>query len=142
MAIKFIILLHLLGAVGMGFYLLFPFFVNRISGLAESLQAGYINLLQKLNKLGQFLLIAQFLTGGYLIGKGSYSSSWMITVVVLFLAAGAFSAMLGKPLKRMQQDAGEGKSFTADYSKVRTFSMLIGITFLLMLIIMYDPTIL
>jgi len=136
---RLLLLLHLLGSVGMGFYLLLPFLVSRLSGLTGAAQSGYVAGLHKANRIGQYFLILQFLTGGYLVGKGEYSVAWMVLSVVLFLAIAAFAGMMGKPMKRWQQQLAEGKGDSSDGSKVRLFSTLISVLFLVILILMKVP---
>jgi len=134
---RFILLLHLIGAIGMGYYLLFPFLVN--VNLSGTQAAGYVNGLRKANRIGQFLLILQLVTGGYLVGVWDYSMLWMSLSVALLVLIGAFTGMLGGPLKRMEQRLASGESVGGEVRKARLFALLVGISFLLIVVLMKFP---
>jgi hypothetical protein len=136
--VNFIVFLHVLGSLGVGFYLLLPFVASKLSGLSPQAQVGYCKGIFGMNRIGQWLLIVQFLTGGYLISKSGVSVAWMIVVIVLFLALGAISGMLAGPLKRIIEHGGEGKAAAAkDASKLSTFSGVAALLVLVLLILMY-----
>jgi uncharacterized membrane protein len=139
---KFILFLHILSAVGMGFYLLFPLLAARISSFAKQTQEGYVQALLIANRFGQYLLIVQFLTGGYLMGKykDSISTVWMIIVLVLIILVGAFTGMIGGPLKRIR-NLQAGQDASADVAKAKTFSLLIAVFLLVLVILMVYPEI-
>jgi hypothetical protein len=141
---KFIIFLHVLGAVGMGFYLVFPVLAARISSLNKQAQEGYVQALVTANRFGQFLLIVQFLTGGYLVGKekDTFSVAWMISAIVLLVLAGAFSGMLGGPLKRVAKGTQTGTGTDKDVSKIKLFSILLALVLIAVVVLMVYPTIL
>jgi len=134
---RYILLLHLFGAIGMGYYLLFPFLVN--VRLAGAQAAGYVNGLRKANRIGQFLLILQLLTGGYMIEVWDYSTLWMSLSVVLLVLIGAFTGMLSGPLKRIEQRLASGDSVGGEVRKARLFALLVGISFLLIVVLMKFP---
>lgn len=127
-----LIFLHVVGATLLGFYLLLPFLTGRVSALSGEAQKSYVGLLTTFNKAGQFSLIAAFLTGGALISQvEGLSVSWMITSVVLFLALGASSGILGANLKRISGAAGSGSP-----GKVNTLSWISAIVFIAILFVM------
>jgi len=132
---QFVLFLHVLGAILMGIYLMMPFLAARIGGLQGQARTGFLSLLYTANRVGQFVLVIEFLTGGYLVSKGNYAVSWMITAVVLFLALGAFTGILGKQLRLGLSDES-GKSIAGQLGKIRLFSNLTGIVFLLIIFIM------
>lgn len=141
----FIVFLHVLGAVGMGFYLIFPFLTMKISSLNKQAQEGYVQALVTANRFGQFLLILQLLTGGYLIGKDEadvYSTVWMITAIVLLVLVGAFGGMLGGPLKRIANATQTGAGTEKDISKITMFSILLAVVLLAIVVLMVYPSIL
>jgi uncharacterized membrane protein len=141
---KFIIFLHVLGAVGMGFYLVFPVLAARIRSLNKQAQEGYVQALATANRYGQFLLIVQFLTGGYLIGKekDTFSTAWMISVMVLVVLTGAFSGMLGGPLKRISKGTQTGAGIDKDVTKIKLFSILLTVVLIVIVFLMVYPEIL
>jgi uncharacterized membrane protein len=141
---KFIVFLHVLGAVGMGFYLVFPVLAARISSLNKQAQEGYLQALATANRFGQFLLIVQFLTGGYLVGKekDTFSAAWMISAIVLLVLAGAFSGMVGGPLKRIAKGTQTGAGTDKDIAKIKLFSILLTVILIAIVVLMVYPEIL
>ncbi|HZG57676.1 hypothetical protein [Paenibacillus sp.] len=138
-----VLFLHVLGALTVGFYLLLPFVVSKLKGLNPQAQVGFARSIFGLNRVGQWLLIVQFLTGGYLISKYELSVAWMIVVIVLFVALGAVSGMIAGPLKRIIAHGGEGKAAAAkDASKLSAFSGAASLLVLVLLFLMYYPGVL
>lgn len=136
------IFLHVLGSIGMGFYLFLPFLTRRLDSVSKPSQLGYVQGLHSAGKIGQYLLILQFITGGYLIGKGDYSLAWLIVSIVVFLIISALTGILGANLKRMIKDLQAGKeASSADRSKIKMFGMLTGIFFLVIIFLMKNPMI-
>lgn len=133
------LLLHLLGSMAMGFYLLLPFLLQRMAGRSGPEQAGAAGLLYAANRIGQFLLIAQFLTGGYLLGPGNYSALWIILGIVILVALGAFTGMMGKEMKRLRERLVAGGSAGPETGKIRVFGWLTFVSLLLMIVVMKNP---
>lgn len=129
--------IHLLGAIAMGYYLLMPVAVGKLAGLAGESRKGFTGAVRQVNMIAQFLLIVQLLTGGYLMSLGNYSTLWMIATTVLIVLIGAFSGMMGRPLKRIMNASGDPNK--SDVSRIRLFSALVAISYLAIVIIMYDP---
>lgn len=129
--------IHLLGSIAMGYYLLMPFAVGKLVGLAGESRKGFTSAVRQVNLIAQFVLIVQLLTGGYLMSLGNYSTLWMIATTVLIVLIGAFSGMMGGPLKRIMNASGD--SSTSDVARIRLFSSLVAISYLAIVIIMYDP---
>jgi preprotein translocase subunit SecY len=142
---KFILFLHILGAVGMGFYLVFPILAARISSLTKQAQEGYVQALATANRFGQILLIIQLLTGGYLIGKlkdtYNLSPAWMASSIILLILAGAFSGMVGGPLKRILRGTQTGGAIDKDVSKIKTFSIILTVVLIAIVVLMVYPEI-
>lgn len=138
--VMFILFLHLLGSIVMGFYLLLPFVVGKVARISGDTRKGYLSALKLINTIAQFVLIVQFLTGGYLMSHGDYSVAWMVATTVLIILIGAFSGMLGRPMKRIINASVDSSS--SDVNRIRLFSILVAISYLLIVIIMADPTIL
>lgn len=135
-----IVFLHLLGSIGMGFYLLFPFLLLR-----KDDQAGRANLYGNYyiaNRAGQVLLIIQFLTGGYMLSMGSYSTGWIIVVILLVLIIGGLTAIMGKRLKAIQAEWKAGTDNPSVKGEIRLFASLVGLCFFVIIILMGFPTIL
>ncbi len=133
-----VLFLHALGALTVGFYLLLPFVASRLAGLHPQSQLGFARVLFNLNRIGQWMLVAQFLTGGYLISQYDKSVPWMIVVIVLFLGIGAMSGMIAGPLKRIIAHGGEGKAAAAkDAAKLSRFSGIATLLLLALLVMKY-----
>lgn len=133
--------LHIIGALALGFYLVLPFVFGAVGKLSLAAQEGTLSAVKSLNRFAQFGLVIQLLTGGYLIGKGSYSVAWMIVVVVLFLLIGALGGVMAKPLKLAVASIRENKGIAAETAKLRTLSVLLSISVILISFLMVFSTI-
>jgi hypothetical protein len=130
--------LHVLSAILMGVYLMFPFLSSRIQRLTGAAQFGFVSVLFAANRAGQLALIISFLTGGYLVGKSGFSVAWMIASVVLFLALGALTGVLGSALRKALADPS-GASISAHAGKITTLSIVCGCIFFVIVTIMMFP---
>jgi MFS family permease len=135
----FMLFLHVVGAVGMGVYAIMPFVAalfNKISGPAQAGLAGglYIG-----GRIGQFSLIIQLLTGGYIMSKADYAMSWIIVMLVVFIAIGAFTGIVQRPLKEIRKASDEGRDASGAIRKVQSMSVIILILFLGILWLMQAP---
>lgn len=133
--------LHIIGALALGFYLVLPFVLGRIGKLSLAAQEGTVSAVVSLNRYAQIGLVIQLLTGGYLIGQGDYSVPWMIVIVILFLAIGAFSGIMAKPLRLALEGIRQNKTVTTEEGKLRTLSALLSVTVLLISFFMVFSTI-
>lgn len=136
----FVYFLHLLGAIVMGYYLLLPFVIGKVSSLAGESRKGFVSAFRSLNTIAQFVLIVQLLTGGYLMTLRDYSVAWMTATIVLIILIGAFSGMMGRPMKRVLSASVDSNA--SDLNRIRLFSILVAISYLLIVIIMFDPSLL
>lgn len=135
------VFLHLLGAIGMGFYVVLPFMIGRASKLAGVGQGGLADGLLSANRIAQYFLVLQLITGGYLISQGDYTVAWMIIVVLLFLAIAAIGGIMSKPLKLVVSSINEGKSATSHISKARVMSLIIFVLYIVIIYLMKFPMI-
>ncbi|GGD74045.1 hypothetical protein [Paenibacillus nasutitermitis] len=133
------IFLHVIGAVGMGFYIVLPFLVGRATKLDGAGQAGLADGLVSANRISQYFLVLQLLTGGYLISQADYEVIWMIIVVVLFLAIAAIGGIVSKPLKQIVTAIHSGQSATSNIAKARTLSLIILLIYLVIIYFMKFP---
>ncbi|MBB6671032.1 DUF2269 family protein [Cohnella nanjingensis] len=131
--------LHVVGAVGMGIYAILPFLAKRFKQLSTPAQEGLANGLVSAGRIGQYALILQLLTGGYLISQNEYKVSWMIVIIVLFVAIGALSGIVQGPLKRIAVAAASGQDASGNVSRVQTLSVIILIIFLVIIWLMKNP---
>lgn len=137
--VEVITFLHVLGAIAAGYYILFPFLMLRIGKLSTAAQEGYVNALWVANRIGQYIFIAQFITGGYLISKAKYEVIWIVLVIVIFIVLAALAGMMGKPMKRMIANIKTGKEISALVQRATLFSFIISIGFLILVIMMSFP---
>lgn len=141
---SFILFIHVLSALVMGFYLVVPFLTRRgrVGLLSKTEQQGLASVLFSLNRIGQYFLIIAFLSGGYLVGKGAFSTAWMIAAVVLAIFLGAMGGMMSGPLKRWRDQAKSGKETDVELQKIRLYSLLAAIGFLAVAALMVNPQLL
>lgn len=131
-----LVLLHILGAVAMGIYAVIPFVVNKLKLVSASGQEGLLLGVHSANQVAQYALIVQLLTGGYMIGTGSYSMLWIMLTMAVFLAIAALGGIMGKQIKVALQSAKAGQSNTAAIDKTQMFATLVFILFIIMVILM------
>lgn len=136
---EFMIWLHVIGATGMGIYLLLPVLVGKATGLTGAGQEGLAAGLYTANRIAQYFLILQLLTGGYLMSKADYTPLWMALVTVVFVAIGAVSGIMGKPLKRIGVSIREGNSATAHINKTRVLSIVVLLLYVVITVLMKYP---
>ncbi|MGF7046558.1 hypothetical protein J2T13_001056 [Paenibacillus sp. DS2015] len=127
---------HILGALSVGFYLLLPFVVAKISKLSLPAQEGSAVAIRSLNVIAQIGLLVQFISGGYMISKGNYTVVWMIVVFVLLVALFAVSGMMSKPLKSAIAGIKQNKSIAVETGKLRTMSTIVAVCMLAMVYFM------
>lgn len=136
---NFMLFLHIVGAVGMGIYAVLPFVAGRFKQLSTPAQEGLASGLLTAGRIGQFALVLQLLTGGYLISQSDYKVSWMIVIIVLFVVLGALSGILQGPLKRIKAAAASNSDASGAVSRVQTLSIVTLIVFLVVIWLMKNP---
>ncbi len=129
---RFFVFLHILGALSTGFYLLLPFIAAKLPSLDGQSQSGAISIIRVLNRVAQFGLIVQLITGGYLMTSGEYSIAWMVIVFVLLLAIAALGGIMGKPLRLALADIQQKQDITVHTGKIRVFAMALAVCLLVM----------
>jgi uncharacterized membrane protein YhaH (DUF805 family) len=105
---QWLLFLHIAGAIAMGFYFLLPFLAARAGKLSGAALSGHAAALRTANRIGQFVLLFEFLTGGYLISQYPYSTLWLILVLLFIVALGAVTGILGVRLKKLVDAAQSG----------------------------------
>lgn len=130
---------HLLGAIGMGFYIVLPIMLGRASKLAGAGQEGLADGLLSANRIAQYFLVIQLLTGGYMMSQGEYTVAWMIIITLLFLGIAALGGIATKPLKLIVASIKEGKSATAHINKARVMSLIILVLYIAIIYFMKFP---
>lgn len=132
-------LLHMFGTAALGFYLILPFIVGGTQKLSLGAQEGAINTIRVANRIAQYGLVVQLITGGYMMSKGDYSVAWMIIVTVILLAMFAIGGIMGKPLKNALAGIREKREVKAETAKLRTFSLLLALLLIVMIYFMVYP---
>lgn len=126
---------HVLGAVALGYYFILPFLLMRTRSLAGESLAAFTGDVHYVGRIMQFLLLVQLITGGYMMG-GDYTMFWMVAVLVLLIAIGALTGIMGVRLKKAVQALKSGSDGTAALAAVRTLSWVLFVALLLMVYIM------
>ncbi|WP_028548079.1 hypothetical protein [Paenibacillus sp. UNC451MF] len=136
--IQVFVYLHVLSAILMGIYLMLPFLSMRIQALSGSAQFGFLNVLFAANRAGQLALVIGLLSGGYLVSKQHYSVLWMVLAVVLFLALGALTGVLGSAMRKALADPS-GSKIKDHIGKIKSVSVITGIIFFVLVTLMKFP---
>lgn len=129
-------LVHILGAVLMGFYGIAPFFASKLKTSSAPVQEGVLSTMAIANRIGQAMLVVQLLTGGYIMSQTDKSVLWMILTTVVFLAIGAFSGIMGKAIKTSMVAAKGNRTDAAALDKVKLFSILSFVAFIVIVVLM------
>ena len=129
-------LLHMLGTAALGFYLILPFVVGGIQKLSINAQEGSITTVRVANRIAQYGLLVQLLTGGYMMTKGEYSPVWMTIITLILLAMFALAGIMGKPLKLALAGIKEKRDIKAEIGKLRTFSLILAVLLIVMIYFM------
>ncbi|WNR43338.1 hypothetical protein [Paenibacillus roseipurpureus] len=139
-----LIFLHVISALLLGSYVVFPFLVGRAGSLSGAAQESFAGLLASLNRVGQFSLIVTFLSGGAMISQldPKPSALWMALATILLVIVGAATGMIGGRIKKLKASSAAGKSTAADASKIKAFSWIAAIAVILAILIMTNPQIL
>ncbi|MDA8352442.1 MAG: hypothetical protein M0Z65_04495 [Firmicutes bacterium] len=125
---------HVLGAIGMGFYLLLPFFLRR--SVLE--QRPILYVMYWMNFITQWVLVLQLFSGGHLYFNGNYSSLWITLVLITFTLIGAFGGMFGAYLRRYRKSP-QKFPFHSWLRKVRVHAILTSICMFLIIVLMLFP---
>ncbi|NHN31549.1 hypothetical protein [Paenibacillus agricola] len=133
--IQLFVFLHVLSAIMMGIYLMMPFLSMRIQVLTGHAQFGFVSVLFALNRTGQMALIIALLSGGYLVSKSPHSLAWLIATIVIFLALGAITGVLGGAMRKSLSEPS-GSKIQEHLGKIKSMSVISGILFFLMVGIM------
>ena len=133
------LLLHVLGAAGMGFYIVLPIMLGGAGKADGSGQAGLAKGLLSANRIAQYFLVLQLLTCGYLMSQGEYAVAWMIIVTLLFLAIAALGGIMTKPMKQVVKSIEAGQSATAHINKAKVMSLIILVLFVAIIYFMKAP---
>ncbi len=136
----FMLFLHILGSAGMGFFLVLPFLAARFRILSTPSQEGMADGLATAGRFAQYALIIQLLTGGYLVMAGDgYATGWIVLTLLLFLAIGATSGMIQKPIRRIAEAARKHENASDAINRVQTLGVITLLLYVAILWIMANP---
>lgn len=120
--------IHVLSALLLLFYILLPFLAGGATNRSTAVA------LHRGNRIGQYVLVLAFLSGGYMVSKAEYPVWWMAAAIVLVFLMFAMTGMAAKPFKRLI--AGENGGALR---KLRTFTLISGLSYVLLMVLMLGP---
>ncbi|OCT11700.1 hypothetical protein A8709_27900 [Paenibacillus pectinilyticus] len=137
------IFLHVISALLLGAYVIFPFIVGRAASLSGAAQESFMGLLSTINRIAQFSLIVTFISGGAMIGDMDPKPPviWMVLAIVLLVIVGAIQGMIGGRIKKLKANSSAGKNTASDAAKIKTFSWIGAIAVIAAVLIMTNPQI-
>jgi hypothetical protein len=119
--------IHVVSATLLGVYLVIPFIWSKTNDLLADAQYSYLQILTLFNRIGQFSLIALFITGGYMVSQVDVTVTWIITVIALLVLIGALTGMIGSKMKKMMALNKQGKLIIKEVSSLKLFFWINGI---------------
>jgi hypothetical protein len=119
--------IHILCSVYLIFYFLLPFMAG---GAANRQTAKGLHLM---NRIGQYILVLELISGGYMVMKGDYHLAWVISALLLILIMFAMTGMSSKPFKQLL--AGEPSE--QPIRKIRIYSLIAGVAYLILMTMMF-----
>ncbi|MEX1029284.1 MAG: hypothetical protein WDZ91_04460 [Paenibacillaceae bacterium] len=136
---KIFLFLHVLGAIGLGYYLILPLLLRNITKISGQALDSYLSGLLGTSRIAQYLLVIQLITGGYLMSKNDYSIAWIISSIGFFLVAAAISGIMNKSIKTTIKDIQAGGSGEAQLSSIRLFSIIVSLSMIIVIYFMVYP---
>ncbi|GIQ69848.1 hypothetical protein DUZ99_07300 [Xylanibacillus composti] len=131
--------IHVLSAIVTLFYLLLPFLIT--SGLrAEGNRNKTFGFLVTGNRIGQYVLILVFLSGGYMSSKAGVSIAWTIVATVLILAMFAMTGIMSKPLKSIRSGLLDAQALGQAAGKARKLGWINALVLVVLVVLMLNPT--
>lgn len=131
---------HVLGAIAVGYYLLLPFLVSRMKRDTAAIQSGTLKSIFTFNRIAQWILILQFITGGYMFSEKEYAIWWIAAVIIVFLIVGAMAGMMAGPMKRLRSALERGESGPNHISRIQVFSTIVAIGVIVLVVLMAFPS--
>ena len=131
--------LHVIGAVGLGFYLILPLILLRLKALSGNSLVDYLGGLYSTSRVMQYLLVVQLLIGGYLMSKIDYSVLWMVFSIGLLVVIGAISGIMNGKMKKAIKDLKNGGTGTDFIASIKMMSYIVTIALIVILYFMMFP---
>ncbi|GEM_PF-1997336 len=131
--------IHLISAIVTLFYLALPFLVTS-SLRSDGNRNGTFGMLTTGNRIGQYVLILVFLSGGYMSSKAGVSIPWTIAATVLVLVMFAMTGMMSKPLKSVRNGSLDTSALGQAGAKLRRFGWINAVALIALVVLMLNPT--
>ncbi|MGE5703863.1 MAG: hypothetical protein ACM32O_15160 [Clostridia bacterium] len=113
--------------------LMLPFAAMKIKKSGKEEAAKRAAKTATLLRIPQYVLVISLITGFIRLG-GFYFTSWLITVLIIFLALLAFLGIATKAAKTIKQQAEQGQSYQAAAQKLFTFGVLSSVAVIAMIV--------
>lgn len=110
-----------------------PFFAMRMGSQNPKDAAQRARKLSTYLRIVNFVLIISLITG--LMQSGWYFSTWLILVIIIFLAIAAMIGISSKALRTIQTEAEAGRDIGASVKKLQRFSILLTVFIIIMVVI-------
>lgn len=131
--------IHVLSAIVALFYLALPFLAA--SGVrADNNRGGTYGFLVTGNRIGQYILVLLFLSGGYMSSKAGVSIAWTIVATVLILAMFALTGIMSKPLKSVRSGLLDANALAQAVAKIRKLGWINALVLVVLVVLMLNPT--
>lgn len=132
--------LHVIGAVLLGSFIVFPFLMKRLGKLEHAAQSGFLTLLLSFSRVAHFALILVLASGIAMVGTNhsAYSMVWVTISLLLLLLIGAMMGIITKRLKGIHKDSLTGTRMSGD-SRLQTFSWICALGIIIVLFVMTNP---
>ncbi|WP_134686695.1 hypothetical protein [Brevibacillus migulae] len=126
-------MIHSTAAVFIIACIVLPFFAMGFGKLSAAQAAERARKLTVFLRIPNFILLVSLITG--LMQSGWVFSTWLLMVIIVFLAIGAMIGIASKTLKTIQSDAQAGRDYQASIKKLQVVSILLTIFIIIMVII-------
>lgn len=112
--------------------LIVPFTAMKIKKSGKEEAAKRAGTASTLLRVPQYVLILSLITG--FARYGFHFSTWLLTVLIIFLAILAFAGIATKAAKTVKQQAQKGESYAAAAQKLVTFGSLTCLAVIIMVV--------
>ena len=136
---QFMVFLHVVGAVILGYYLILPFLLLRTKHLSGESLGSYVENLHKASSIVQYALIIELLTGGYMMINADYAVMWIILGFVFFLLVGALSGIMNKNMKTALSQLSSGQPAEQPLGTAKSLGIIVCLSLLVVLYLMMYP---
>lgn len=112
--------------------LIVPFTAAKIKKSSKEEAVKRAGTAVTLLRVPQYVLILSLISG--FARYGFTFSTWLLTVLIIFLAALAFAGIATKAARTVKQQAEKGESYAASAQKLSTFSLLLLLAIIVMVV--------